>query len=271
MFKQDLALRLDEDFLYIMHFLKHCLDAFQNEDQGEERHLSNLWLDKLCGEQHTTITAKRLRNNYLTRLVTCFQHGRLMDPFLRPPPVDHLEPVPLLEKPEANPTWLEDLIAEAKELMPSGGQTKDCQTYISSKIFEENRGACVYVAVAVADEGEIPQWIKIGEDLDDYDTHLEKIFSRMTMTEKEPDKMKPAHSPKGLSLHEQIVEAIDREMANITEPNTFQALEETMKLYMQYITGSDIAKKSLEFTGAKARKFFLTHLRSELQCDLNDH
>lgn len=271
MLKNDLGLRLDEDFLYILNFLKHSLDAFQNEDRVEERHLSNLWLEKLCGEMHTTITAKRLRNNYLTRLVSCFQCGKLMDPFLNQPPKDNLEPVPLLEKPEANPTWLNDLLEEAKELMPTTGQqTKDCQTYISSKIFDQNRGACAYIAVAVADEGEIPQWIKIGDDLDDYEKHLDLIFSRMTMMEKEPDKLKPEHSSKGLSIHEELIDAIDRELANITEPSLYEPLEEMLKLYMEYVQGSPIAKQALEFTGVKFRKYFLTHLRSELKCDLDD-
>lgn len=271
MFKNDLAARLDQDFIYILSFMRYSLDAFQREHQGEERGLTQMWLDKLTNQQHTTVTAKRLRNNYLTRLVTCFQQGILLDPFLCPPPADSLKPVPLLEKPEADPSWLNELIEEAREMLPTAGQTtKDCQTYLSSKVFEHNRGACVYCAVAVADEGEVPKWMKIGDDLDDNDKHMEQIFSRLTMMDKEPDKLKPEQSAQGRAIHEELIEAIDNELSNITDPSIFEPLEEMYKLYMEYTQGSEIAKKSLEFTGNKLRKFYLTHLRSELKCDFDD-
>lgn len=270
MLKNDLGLRLDEDFLYILNFLKNSLDAFQEEDKAEERKLGTMWLEKLCGEMHTTVTAKRLRNNYLTRLVSCYQMGKLLEPFLDMPPKDHLAPMQLMEKPEADPTWLNELLEAAKEVMIGGTQTKDCQTYISSKVFDQNKGACAYIAVAVADEGEIPKWIRVGEDLDDYAQHMDNIFSRMNMSEKEPDKLKPEHSSQGLAVHQELIEAIDKELANITVPYTFEPLENMLKLYMDYVQGTPIAKQALEFTGDKFRNFFLTHLRSELVVDLND-
>lgn len=271
MFKNDLSGRLDQDFIYILSFMRNSLDAFKKDYQWEERNLTKMWLDKLTNEEYSTVTLKRLRNNYLVRLVTCFQQGILLDPFLSVPPPGHIKPIPLLEKPEANPLWLNELIKEAKEMIPSAGQTtKDCETYISSKVFEENRGACVYVAVSVADEGEVPKWIRIGENLDDNERHIEQIFSRMTMTDKEPDTLKPEQPAEGQAIHEELIEAIDKELANLTTPEWFEPLEDMLKLYMEYTRGTVIAEKALQFTGPKLREFFLTHLRSELKCDFDD-
>lgn len=149
-------MRLDEDFLFLFSFAKKYMKSIQ------EQPLTQKWMDRLLLGPEEGIFAKNNRNTYLNKLIACLQTGHLHEPFLSPPPNYDLPPWEsddyfyAYEEPEK---WIEDLIRRENDEVHVGG--KDFETYLSTKILDENRGACAYLAVSVANEGDQHSWHRL--------------------------------------------------------------------------------------------------------------
>lgn len=167
----DLSLRLDEDFMFLFSFAKKFLKSIQDQPQAEK------WMDKLLYGDVEGLFAKNNRNTYLNKLIACLQTGHLHEPFLSPPPVDSLpswesdDQFFMNEEPEK---WIEDLIRRENDEVHVGG--KDFETYLSTKILDENRGACSYLAVSVANEGDEHSWHRLINS--NMQTAVDKLFRK---------------------------------------------------------------------------------------------
>lgn len=152
----DLSERLDEDFLFILKFLKQYLENI-SEDQYKS---AQKWLNKLCYENYETVEAKRNRNQYLNKLLACLEAGSLANVFLSPPPTEDL---PLWETADETKIELKDffkdVLQEEEQAVHVGG--KDFETYVSTKMMDNNHGACAYLAVSVVNEGDPYPWVQL--------------------------------------------------------------------------------------------------------------
>jgi Domain of unknown function (DUF4485) len=152
----ELADRLDENYLFLLNFVDGCL----NELQEDGRNLARKWLEKLGTDTESlSVSSKLKRNSYLGKLITCMQEKHFDAPFNAPPPSGDLPAVnwelPHLEHAE----WVDRLVQGEANKTHVGG--KNFETYVSTKVFENGRGSCAYVAVSVKNEGDKSAWVKI--------------------------------------------------------------------------------------------------------------
>lgn len=169
----DVVARLDENFLFLLQFV----DSPMKQLTKEKQNLAKKWLVKLSTEADVQCTTEKIkRNSYLTQLIHDLEQGSLKSPFNAPPPQGQLEYIdfnstwlatgttPLVDlsmlaskKPEIE--WLDKLMRDEAEKVHVGG--KNFETYLSTKMFENGRGACAYIAVSALNEGDEASWVKI--------------------------------------------------------------------------------------------------------------
>lgn len=166
--------RLDEDFIFILGFLKRFLSNVERE----QHKMAHRWLEKLCYEIYESVEGKRNRNQYLTKLLACLEAGNLSEMFLMPPPSGNL---PLWETSEQNDVreadWVKILLETEENEIHVGG--KDFQTYVSTKMLDDNSGACAYLAVSVANEGDPNPWIQLADGRKIKEIALQKRFQEL--------------------------------------------------------------------------------------------
>lgn len=141
----DLFNRLDQNFVFIMDFSSsfRLKMAKFTHDNGST---FKLWLKKLCVDPYETIDKKRLRNAYACELLTCMAMGRLTLPFTRMPQNGPLEPISLQTAVDPEPVWLKDFVSGKDD-----NDTAYRKTYMASKVLDNGKGACAYVAVSMND------------------------------------------------------------------------------------------------------------------------
>jgi hypothetical protein len=174
----DLSARLDEDFLFILKFLKQHLASISTDQYKS----AQKWLYKLCFGDYETVEAKRNRNQYLNKLLASLDSGSLANVFLTPPPIGDL---PLWETADESKIELKDffkdVMKEEEQAVHVGG--KDFETYVSTKLLENDQGACAYLAVSVVNEGDPYPWVQLSNNqkikeialakrFDEYQKHL---------------------------------------------------------------------------------------------------
>lgn len=153
----DLADRLDENYLFLLNFVESSMTSLTPEQQA----LSKKWLIKLGTEANSeSVEGKLKRNAYLGKLITCMQDVHFAGIFATPPPSGPL-PAEQWKVPHytETPVWLDGLVERQANRINVGG--KNFETYVSTKMFEDGRGACAYVAVSVKNEGDRSAWKKI--------------------------------------------------------------------------------------------------------------
>lgn len=153
----ELADRLDENYLFLLNFVDDGLNGL-TEDL---RNLARKWLVKLGTETEAqSVPGKLKRNSYLGKLITCMQERHFDAPFNAPPPATEL-PAENWKSPslEETPEWLDRLVEGEANKTHVGG--KNFETYVSTKLFENGRGACAYVAMSVKNEGDKSAWVKV--------------------------------------------------------------------------------------------------------------
>ncbi len=155
--EQDLMNRLDNHFIFLLHFYHDPTIKLK----AEQRDVAQQWIVKLSTlNDSQNITAKSRRNEYLTKLLTCIQNGSLCDPFNRPPPnndqLPHID-FGFSQLLSEIPNWVKELKMRESNLVRVGG--KNFETYLSSKFLEN--GACAYLAVSAQNEGNKSAWAKI--------------------------------------------------------------------------------------------------------------
>lgn len=163
--------RLDEDFIFILRFLKRYLSKVERE----QHKMAHRWLEKLCYETYESVEAKRNRNQYLNKLLACLEVGNLSEMFLVTPPVGDLplwETSDQIEIQEAD--WVRTLFNIEENEVHVGG--KDFQTYVSTKMMDDNSGACAYLAISVANEGDPDPWTELADGHKIKELILQKRF-----------------------------------------------------------------------------------------------
>lgn len=156
----DVVTRLDENYLFLLQFV----DRPMSETSLEQQKLAKKWLLKLGTEVDMQSCADKLkRNNYLSELIHCMQERILSPPFNAPPPQGHLDAIDFntswLAGQREQPKWLDQLMNEEANKVHVGG--KNFETYLSTKLFEDGRGACAYIAVSAQNEGDEAAWVRI--------------------------------------------------------------------------------------------------------------
>lgn len=144
--EEDLLNRLDQNFVFIMDFsssFRFNMTKFTNDNV----YTFKLWLHRLCVDPYDTITKKRMRNAYASKLLTCMAMGQLTLPFTRIPLLGQLEPISIETAVDPDPQWLEDFVSAKDDKDASNGNT-----YMASKVLDNGKGACAYVAVSMKDK-----------------------------------------------------------------------------------------------------------------------
>lgn len=106
------------------------------------------------------IDGKMRRNSCLTKLLNDMMSGNLPAPFNTQPDMSAIPDLDdsKLYEPNERPDWLDKLMTNEANKVHVGG--KNFETYLSTKIFENGRGACAYLAVSVQNEGDGAAWVK---------------------------------------------------------------------------------------------------------------
>jgi hypothetical protein len=155
--EQDLMNRLDNHFLFLLHFYDNPTKNLPDD----KRAIAKQWIEKLSTMHDSqTITAKTRRNEYLTKLLNCIQSGILCEPFNQSPPNN--DQLPFVDFGfsrivEEIPNWVNELKRREEREVKVGG--KSFETYLSSKLLDN--GACAYLAVTAQNEGSRTAWTKI--------------------------------------------------------------------------------------------------------------
>ncbi|XP_058460511.1 uncharacterized protein LOC131436067 [Malaya genurostris] len=265
-----LDFKLDEDFLFILNFARNSMHLFQN--RPVDRALIESWFEKLCLEVYRGIDAKRLRNLYLVKLVTCIQSGALLEPFLAKPSAEPLDPLPpeIVPSNMDEPPWLKEFEAAAANMTP--GTAKDFCSYICSRQLENGRGVCLYLAVSVADEGEKPKWFEMGSGrpllLSEFDKEIEEAYQKMiestlgAAADSEPEQF--------IDFAEDLILAIHEEQVGLVGPEENIHLERLITDFKEHITGKPMARDLLRYSPAKRRAFLLGYLEKKLQMQVDE-
>lgn len=152
--------RLDDNYLFLLQFVEQPMKRLSQEQQS----VANKWLVKLGTDSEVqSIGAKVKRNSYLSELIHQMEDGTLNAPFNAQPKqgdltVLDMEKTWLVDETE-QPEWLTKLKNEEDNKVHVGG--KNFETYLSSRMFPNGRGACSYLAVSVQNEGEGAAWVRV--------------------------------------------------------------------------------------------------------------
>ncbi|XP_062553371.1 uncharacterized protein LOC134218420 [Armigeres subalbatus] len=266
-----LEFKLDEDFLFILNFARSSMHLFQH--RPIEQGLIELWFEKLCLEIHRGIDAKRMRNLYLVKLVNCVQSGILADPFLTKPPTGSLEPLPQTIAPSNldEPPWIKDFEAESSTL-PTGSGTKDFCSYLCTKQLDDGKGLCAYLAVSVADEGEMPRWFEMGSGrpvlLSEMDEEIEAAFQDFMGHVEEAGILEESG---GLSeFSEQLLDNIRRELAGQATAGEDVHLDNLLLELEAYMANKSLGRELETYNHEQRRAFLLGYLEKKLHLQMEE-
>ena len=249
-----LEIKLDEDFIFIVNFTKNSFANFAGKHKERERHLCQSWLNKLCGDEvFKGVDEKRKRNQYLIKLLTNVQNGALTNPFLNHPPRGKLDEIQLPQISNmAEPPWVKEFLDREAQQVNVGG--KDFQYYVSTKLLDNNRGACAYLAISVADEGEVPKWLRLGSskpfELEDFEVQIEDVYKEIMNQQPTDEDL--------YHFEDYIIKVIDDELSGQSSPGENYNLEKLLEQFEGYLMFRD--ERAIE----KGRTFMLEILRQTI-------
>lgn len=152
--------RLDDHYLFLLQFIDGSVKGLE----PEHKDLAKKWLVKLGSMLGTeSFALKMKRNRYMNLLMVNICDKALKPPFNQSPPNGDLpEMEPRSDHSERvirSPEWLDQLLTVAQYGYNVGG--KNFETYLSTKMFENGRGAAAYLAVSVQNMGDKSAWVKL--------------------------------------------------------------------------------------------------------------
>lgn len=268
----NLNLKLDEEFLYILEFSKTVLSNFSNDQI--QNSLCDQWLSKLCSDSYEKMNAKRTRNSYLTKLIVCMFNGQLSEMFLEKPPEGDLNAIEMPFIIETEPYWLKDAIGSNENgNLNDGG--KDCRTYMSTKMLDDNRGVCAYIAMNVTDEGDDDNgnnWLNF-DDERKFDGKIEDIFEKDERLNLENlirnQSMKKMTEENVFFEHRKfLIKLIMNELEGKADEGENPDLEEFVGHYLREIQGTEEEQVYTDLPSYKKRNFLLSNGKSVLINDL---
>lgn len=260
----NLNFKLDKDFLYILDFSKNLLNNFSKDPT--QNSLCNQWLTKLNSVSYEGMTAKRTRNSYLTKLIICMYDGKLSGMFLKKPPAGDLESIPMPFIIESEPYWLNDAIGSDEN-----DGAKDCQTYMSTQMLDNNCGICAYFGMNIVDEGdEEYNWLNIG-DGSKFDKKIDDIFENDVMLNFENliriESMKKVTEENAFVEHRKfLIKLILKELEGKAKQKN-PDLEEVLLVYLKQIRGTEEEQAYKNLSSERKRNFLLSNLKS---CLINE-
>lgn len=154
----DVIHRLDQDFMFMLQLV----DEPMKQLPPEKQELTKKWLIKLGTEAEMNNAGEKLkRNTYLVNLIVNLNKKKLEGtPFNSQPPEVLPSESPFNESfADTVPAWLDQMLRDEADQVHVGG--KNFETYMSTKLFKDGRGACAYLAVSVENEGSKNAWVKI--------------------------------------------------------------------------------------------------------------
>uniref|UniRef100_A0A1Q3FTD8 DUF4485 domain-containing protein n=1 Tax=Culex tarsalis TaxID=7177 RepID=A0A1Q3FTD8_CULTA len=262
--KPTLDHKLDEDFLFILNFARSSLHLFK--DRPVERSLIDAWFEKLCLELHRGIEAKRIRNLYLVKLVTCIQSGVLQDPFLVFPTRAPLEPLPqaIAAYNLDEPPWLAEF-ENAAARMTSNVGAKDFSTYQCVRRLDNGKGICAYVAVSVADEGEIPEWVEMGSGKPVQLDVSSAFKTYMDAVEEQLDQSGSGEAGEMDAYCDLLLGAIRRELAGAVAQGEDAYLEQLLVDFGEHIADKPLGREMEVYNATEKRACLLGYLEKMLE------
>lgn len=154
----DVIHRLDQDFMFMLSLVDEPLRQLPEDKQA----LAKKWLVKLGTESEMNDAGAKLqRNTYLVELIENINKKSLEGtPFNSQPPETLPTRMPFDDSfTDAVPAWLDQMLRDEADQVHVGG--KNFETYMATKLFKDQRGACAYLAVSVENEGSKNAWVKI--------------------------------------------------------------------------------------------------------------
>ncbi|XP_055632081.1 uncharacterized protein LOC129771948 [Toxorhynchites rutilus septentrionalis] len=269
MANKSLELKLDEDFLFILNFSQGSIHLFAN--RPVERTLIESWFEKLCMEPYRGVEAKRLRNLYLVKLVTCIQSGVLVDHFCSKPVPGSLEPLPMAVAPSNmdEPPWLKDFEAGSAGVDVAGG-AKNFSSYLCTKKLENNRGLCLYLAVSMADDDHKPEWLDMVTGrprlLSEQDEEIEEAFQKVTTAPRDED----GGPDEWEEYNARLLRAIRNELAGSASPRDDTYLEQLLADFGAYIANKSMGRELETYSDDQKRSYMLGYLEKKLEHKPND-
>ena len=147
-------LRLDNDYFYLLQFVEKPLTelSLNNKEQAEK------WLTAF-GTAENNLDQKFSRNSLLLHLITALNEKsvRFHEIFKNEPPQNLNDAMTIThEVLDQTPEWLDRLLEEQSQKIHVGGP--NFETYLSTKLFEDGRGACAYLALSVKHKCDSTAW-----------------------------------------------------------------------------------------------------------------
>lgn len=159
-------LKLDENFMVLLGMSEDGLKKFQQKP--DEHELCKNWLVYLSLKPIRGIHGKRNRNLYLCKLINCMHDGVLGSQFSSMPP-KHMPVLPDLPEiairdDNTDQQELAEILAEEMAIALNRKPATNCETHFDSKIFDNQKGACAYVAVSLSNKKANcdPEWLEMG-------------------------------------------------------------------------------------------------------------
>ncbi|KAK3912023.1 Protein sey1, partial [Frankliniella fusca] len=150
----EVSLVLDAEFLFLLSLLRPVFAALSPELRDQAR----AWLERLCQVPAQVDSARRDRNEYLSRLYHGMMANKLDAVFLDVPPEGALRPPHEVFTAVDLESWLSDTASDADAARPREGRgDADERTYLATKVLPGGRGAFGYLAVSLAKGG--PHWV----------------------------------------------------------------------------------------------------------------
>lgn len=175
-----MAERLDENFWFLMSLAEKDVKDLSDH----MRAVVSKWFMHLA-EYADGVNVDRMaqRNFYLGQLIDCIQEKRFGWPFNTFPSKDgELPALPgqdalqNLDDATESPEWLKQALKQAEENQ-NRPRAKNFETYLSTKLFDNERGACAYIAVSATNEGDTAAWVRLKTN-EKREKELEEVFER---------------------------------------------------------------------------------------------
>lgn len=174
----NIAERLEENFWFLMNLVEKDVKDLNDH----MRIVVSKWFMRLATFADGVNVAKLAqRNFYLGQLIDCIQEKRFTQPFNAEPPEQGDLPMidtdpEWLDDQSERPDWLEEVLKNAPYRQSQNG-AKNFETFLSTKFFENERGACAYIAVSATNEGDKSAWVRMKTNAD-RDKKLEEVFDK---------------------------------------------------------------------------------------------
>ncbi|XP_055842161.1 uncharacterized protein LOC129909176 [Episyrphus balteatus] len=251
-------LQLMNDYFEILEKCQDPDEAFK--DSPGEKSFATAWLRKLCNDIYRRNEEKQTRNLYLLQLSRCIKNGELNQLFMSLPPKGKLKPLESPFKINIDPKLIVgEMEIAAQESIPHSSP-RNYQTHMSTKLFDNNQGACAYLAVSLGDPKDGPIWMEMGNKGSSFQTNNIKEENIL----EDCDSYDDDNEEVNLEFLELCLHHTANEIAGLAEPGQCPLLEEQLQLYENFIKNYDIGVDACHLSKSEFRTFLLMNFQTDL-------